>query len=241
VGQVLRLDPEPRSDTRRGGEPTLEARAFTVVGVAKDVPGFRMAPLPKAVVYLPVNAAIPGTSLAVRVHGDADLAKQRLVDRFTAIGAASGEVIPMRSLVRLQVYFLQLGFWSTVALGGLALALTLSGLFSVLSYLVELRTREIGVRMALGATSRDVTRLVLSQSIRPVGVGLVLGGGAAAGLSMLVLKILGAGTLSQFVQILDPVAYAASLFIILAACLAASSIPAVRAAGLDPMVTLRQD
>ena len=64
-----------------------------------------------------------------------------------------------------------------MVLGGLALVLTLSGLFSVLSYLVEQRTKEIGVRMALGATAGDVTRLVLSQSIRPVGVGLLIGGG----------------------------------------------------------------
>ena len=55
----------------------------------------------------------------------------------------------------------------TVVLGGLALVLTLSGLFSVLSYLVEQRRKEIGVRMALGATTRNVAGLVLSQSLRP--------------------------------------------------------------------------
>ena len=89
----------------------------------------------------------------------------------------------MRTLARMETYLLQIAFWLTVVLGGLALALTLSGLFSVLSYLVEQRTREIGVRMALGATTRDVTRLVLSQSIRPVGFGLFIGGGSAAGLA----------------------------------------------------------
>jgi molybdate transport system substrate-binding protein len=67
------------------------------------------------------------------------------------------------------------------------LTLTLSGLFGVLSYLVEQRTKEIGVRMALGATMQDVTRLVLSQSIRPVGIGLLVGGGSAAGLAALLL------------------------------------------------------
>ena len=96
-------------------------------------------------------------------------------------------------MTRMETYLLQLAFWLTVVLGGLALALTLSGLFSVLSYLVEQRTKEIGVRMALGATTRDVTRLVLSQSIRPVGVGLFIGGGSAAGLAALLLATPAAG------------------------------------------------
>src|SRR6185312_13569372 len=97
------------------------------------------------------------------------------------------QVVTMRTIASIDTYFLRIGFWLTVVLGGLALALTLSGLFSVLSYLVEQRTREIGVRMALGATTRNVTRLVLSQSIRPVGAGLVIGGGCAAGLAALLL------------------------------------------------------
>jgi ABC-type antimicrobial peptide transport system permease subunit len=111
----------------------------------------------------------------------------------------------------------------------------------VLSYLVEQRTREIGVRMALGATARDVTRLVLSQSIGPVGFGLVIGGGSAAALATVLLATPAAAGIGQFVHVLDPVAYAASLFVILAACLAAASIPATRAARLDPTRTLRQD
>jgi ABC-type antimicrobial peptide transport system permease subunit len=93
-----------------------------------------------------------------------------------------------------------LAFWFTVVLGGLALALTLSGLFGVLSYLVEQRRREIGVRMALGATMRDVTRLVLSQMTRPVGAGLVLGGGAAAGLAALLVAMPGAAGMGEIVH-----------------------------------------
>ena len=132
----------------------------------------------------------------------------------------------MRTVARMETYFLQIAFWLTVVLGGLALALTLSGLFSVLSYLVEQRTREIGVRMALGATTRDVTRLVLSQSIRPVGVGLFIGGGSAAGLAALLLATPAAATIGEIVHVLDPVAYAVSLLIIIAACLVAAAVPA---------------
>jgi ABC-type antimicrobial peptide transport system permease subunit len=129
----------------------------------------------------------------------------------------------------------------TVVLGGLALALTLSGLFSVLSYLVEQRTREMGVRMALGATARDVTRLILAQSIRPVGVGLLIGGGAAAALAAVLLATPAAATIGAVVRVFDPLAYAVSLIVIIAACLAAASIPAARAAHLDPAQTLRRD
>ena len=147
----------------------------------------------------------------------------------------------MRTVARMETYFLQIAFGLTMVLGGLALVLTLSGLFSVLSYLVEQRTKEIGVRMALGATAGDVTRLVLSQSIRPVGIGLLIGGGAAAGLAVLLLATPAAATIGQIVHVLDPVAYIASLLTIIAACLVAGALPASRAARLDPTRALRQD
>ena len=151
------------------------------------------------------------------------------------------QVVTMRTVAKMETYFLQMAFWLTVVLGGLALSLTLSGLFSVLSYLVEQRTREIGVRMALGATTRDVTRLVLSQSIRPVGLGLFIGGISAAGLATLLRSTLGAATIGRIVHVLDPVAYAAGFLIIVTACLMAASIPASRAARLNPTRALRQE
>jgi ABC-type antimicrobial peptide transport system permease subunit len=185
---------------------------------------------------------MPATSLVARVHGDPELARQALLNRVTTIDPAMArQVITMRTLASIDTYFLQIAFWLTVVVGGLALALTLSGLFSVLSYLVEQRTHEIGVRMALGATARDVTRLVLSQSIRPVGVGLLVGGGSAAALASLLLATPAAAAIGQIVHVLDPAAYAVSLLIIIAACLVAAAVPATRAARLDPMQALRQD
>jgi ABC-type antimicrobial peptide transport system permease subunit len=194
------------------------------------------------VVYVPTTAETPKTSLIARVHGDPELARQALVNRLTSIDPdMARQVVTMRTLARMDTYFLQLAFWLTIVLGGLALALTLSGLFSVLSYLVEQRTREIGVRMALGATARDVTRLVLSQSVRPVGVGLVIGGGSAAGLAALLLATPAAASIGAIVDVLDPIAYAVSLLVIIAACVLAASIPATRAAHLDPARTLRRE
>ena len=139
------------------------------------------------------------------------------------------------------VYILQIAFWVTVVLGGLALALTVSGLFSVLSYLVEQRAKEIGVRMALGATTRNIAILVLTQLVRPVGLGLLAGGGLAAGLAIVLMATPAASQIGSIVQVFDPVAYAASLLIIVTSCVLAVSVPALRAARIDPIATLRKD
>lgn len=113
--------------------------------------------------------------------------------------------------------------------------------FSVLSSLVEQRTREIGVRMALGATTRNVGRMVLSQSIRPVGFGLIAGGGLAAALGIALMATPAAAVIGGFVHVFDPVAYAGSLLCIVIACALAALVPAVRAARIDPIETLRQE
>ena len=152
-----------------------------------------------------------------------------------------GQVVTLRTIARMETYFLQIAFWLTLVLGGLALVLTLSGLFSVLSYLVEQRTREIGVRMALGATTQNVARLVLSQSIRPVGIGLLIGAGMSVGLAIALMATPAASSIGQSLRVFDPVAYAVSLAAIVTACLAAASIPARRAAHVDPATTLRQE
>jgi predicted permease len=242
LGQIVRLEPDAKPATESGDEPRLESRTFTVVGIVRNVPGFRFAPFKAAVVYVPTSAAMPRTSLIARVHGDPQLARQTLLTRLTAIDPSMArQVTTMRTIASMETYFLQIAFWLAVVLGGLALALTLSGLFSVLSYLVEQRTREIGVRMALGATTRDVTRLVLTQSIRPVGIGLLIGAGSAAGLATLLLATPAAATIGEIVHVLDPVAYVASLLIIIAACLVAAAVPASRAARLDPTRALRQE
>jgi predicted permease len=241
IGKTLRLERDPALSPPGVTEPPLAARTVTVIGVARDIAGFRMNPFARGVVYLPGNAAMAGTALTARVHGDPGLARAKLLDRLSAIDPAFGDVVATGSIVRMEAYLLTLVFWMTVALGALALALTVSGLFSVLSYLVEQRTREIGVRRALGATTNDVARLVLRQSLGPVGIGLAVGAGAAAALSALLRSTAGAAPFGGLVQVVDPPAYAAVLLIILAACLAAASIPAARAARVDPMQTLRAD
>ena len=110
------------------------------------------------------------------------------------------------------------------------LVLTVSGLFGVLSYLVERRSKEIGIRMALGAGAGDVTRLVLWQTIKPVGLGLSCGALAAAGMAAALLSTPAASGLAEAIRVLDPLAYAGAAVVIVVACLVAASIPAARAA-----------
>jgi ABC-type antimicrobial peptide transport system permease subunit len=147
----------------------------------------------------------------------------------------------MRSVARTETFFLQMAFCVSIILGGLALLLTVSGLFSVLSYLVEQRTPEIGLRMALGASPRMVTQMVLGQTTRPVMAGLIAGAALAAALATAVLATPFGALISQIVHVTDPVAYLASLSLIVAVCLLAAWIPAARAAKVDPMRTLRQE
>jgi len=241
VGQVLRLEPDPNSDTRRRDEPSLPAQTLMVVGVVRDVAGFRIAGFAEAGVYVPTNPATAKTGLVARVQGDPELARRALLERLTTIDPNMGMVMTMRTMGRLETYPLRVAFWLTVVLGGLALLLTLSGIFSVLSYLVEQRRKEIGVRIALGATTGDVTRLVLWQSLRLVGVGLIIGGGLSWGLATLFMSTPAAARIGGIVDVFDPLAYAASLLCIVTACALAASIPALRAARIDPIATLRQE
>ncbi len=239
IGQVLHVEPDP--DGRYRDEPPLPSRDFVVVGVVRDVAGFRFTGYAEAGVYLPTGPGNARTALTLRAHGDPERARRALLERLTIVDPNMGQVMTLRTLARMQSYLLQIGFWVTLVLGGLALALTLSGLFSVLSYLVEQRSREIGVRMALGATARDVAGLVLSQSLRPVGIGLGAGAGMAAALAIVLMSTPLAAQIGNSVRVLDPVAYVASLAFIVTACVLAASIPALRAARIDPMATLRQD
>jgi predicted permease len=251
VGETFRLEPDP-GVRRPGGVLTvdpdapaddglMQARRVTVVGVVRDVRGFRLTDVKEAGVFLPTLLDAAKTSIVARVQGEPDLARQALLDRLTRVDPNMGMLITMRTVARLETFFLQIAFWVSLTLGGLALLLTVSGLFSVLSYLVEQRRREIGVRMALGASAHAVTRLVLAQTTRPVLAGLIAGAGLAAALATAVLATPAGALISQIVNVTDPVAYLASLGVIVAACLLAAWIPATRAARVDPMRTLRQD
>ena len=251
VGETFRLEPDSGVQGPDGfltinpdapaDNALLQPRTVTVVGVARDVPGFRITDVKEAGVFLPTSVDVAKTSVVARVQGPPNLARETLLDHLTKVDPNMGSIITMQTVARLETFFLQIAFWVSLILGGLALLLTVSGLFSVLSYLVEQRTREIGVRMALGASTQMVTQLLLAQTTRPVMYGLIAGAGLAAALAAAVIATPVGAYITEIVYVTDPVAYASSLLVIIAACLLAAWIPAARAAKVDPMRTLRQE
>jgi ABC-type antimicrobial peptide transport system permease subunit len=120
-------------------------------------------------------------------------------------------------------------------LGGVGLLLAASGIYGVIAYFVSQRTQEIGVRMALGATRGSVVRLILSQAMRPVAVGAVLG--------ILVATAASRVLASQLFQVssTDPLTIAAVVATLLGVALVASAVPARRAATVDPTRALQSE
>jgi ABC-type antimicrobial peptide transport system permease subunit len=242
AGQVVRLEAPPSESPGLALPPAgVAARTLTVVGVMRD-PRAASAitsqdKLPG--VYLPTGPETPGTWPMLRVRGNLYEVRLALVGKLPGLDPGFG-VMTLRTTSEAQAYMLRIAFGLTLVLGGLALVLTVSGLFSVLSYLVEQQAKEIGVRMALGAATTNVVRLVLSQSLRPVAIGLAAGGGLAVAVAS-VLMSTAASEIGGVVDVLDPVAYVASTLIIAMACLLAVSVPALRATRIDPIATLRKD
>jgi predicted lysophospholipase L1 biosynthesis ABC-type transport system permease subunit len=119
--------------------------------------------------------------------------------------------------------------------GGLALILGIIGIYGVLSYAVSERSREIGVRMALGAPAGELQRMFVRYGLALVGIGVLIGLAAAAGLTRLMSSLL------FKTSPLDPVTYAGGVLVLVTAAALASYLPARRASRVDPMNALRQE
>jgi len=122
-------------------------------------------------------------------------------------------------------------------LGAVALALSVSGLYGVLTYALSQRRKEIGIRLALGATARAVIGLVVSQSARLAGIGALIG----VVVAFAVMQGLTAAIPFRAISLLDVRPFGAGLALVMAATMLAAYEPARRATRVDPSETLRSD
>jgi len=125
--------------------------------------------------------------------------------------------------------------WLLAALGTVALFLSAFGIYGVMSYLVARRSREIGIRMALGAEAGNVRRYVMGQGLRLAAIGLAIGLPAAFGLSRLLRGVL------FTVSPADPVVFASAALLLAGIAVAACWSPARRATRIDPIVSLKSE
>jgi ABC-type antimicrobial peptide transport system permease subunit len=143
------------------------------------------------------------------------------------------EDVPASDVAATTVAPTRIGAMLLGSFGVLALLLASVGLYGVIAYSVSLRTREVGVRMALGAKPRDIARLVLGQGGRLALTGVGIGALLAVGVGKVLESLLyGVGAF-------DPAAYAIAAALLMAVAAAANLVPALQAARIDPMRVLR--
>jgi ABC-type antimicrobial peptide transport system permease subunit len=160
--------------------------------------------------------------------------ERTLTDAIRAVdpGLPRPQIFPVDDLVTRSLARERFGATLFAVLAALALALTAFGIYGALAYTIQQRRREIGIRMALGASGRQVTRLVMGQGIAPVLAGVLLGVLSSIGLSRVAAGFLWG------VSPTDPATLATMVAILLGVALAASWIPAREAAGANPLDTL---
>jgi putative ABC transport system permease protein len=225
IGQRLRLVLSP--DT-----------TATVIGVAANVKQVTLGEAPTPQIYQPLLQA-PGifNTIAARTTGDPDALN-------AAVRAALWSVDPdqpvwkMRSmdfLVRRDVAAPQFTMALTLGFALIALLLAAVGVYGTMSYAVAQRTREVGIRMALGARRVEVVRLILRRGLSVIAVALAAGLAAAFGLAPLLRQQL------YGVVPLDPVTFLAVPLVLTGVALMACYLPARRAARVDPVEALRTE
>ena len=215
-----------------------ETAPVEIVGVVRNCTYITPGETPRMMVYLCLRQNYaPAVTLWVRTTGEPEAmlnAVQREVhglDRDVLLSNLQTAV----QVSRESLWAPRLGAILFTAFGALAGLLTVVGVYGAISYSVGQRTRELGIRMALGAAPRAVLRQVLAEGIIPVFWGLVLG---------LLATVTIAGVLNSLlfgVRARDPLTLSVVLAVLLGTALAACSVPALRAMRIDPMAALRDE
>jgi predicted permease len=209
-----------------------------IIGVARDSKYRLLSEDPQPFIYQPLaQNHETGMTLLVRTTGDplSVAAAVRNAAHALEKNLPLNDLQPLSTLLESALYPARMGAVLLLILGLLALLLAAVGLYGVMAYTVAQRTREIGVRMALGAQTRDVLRLVLKEAMTLVALGLALGWLAGAALARLLSNFLfGISTLDAVTFVTIPV-------VLTVVALLASYLPARRAARVDPLLALRCD
>jgi predicted permease len=209
-----------------------ETQHYQVIGVVPDViSGFLFEGKDPTAAYLPGALGQPEVdSIIARLHST-----PAAIRTLCASHGSGCEPVPLREMADRQRMPFQVAASISAALGALSLLLTAIGLYSVASYSVTQRRREIGVHLALGATPANVVRRILRESIRSVAAG------AAVGLPISLALSHWAASSVLRIETYDPLAYLAVPSLLAMITLLATALPARRAARTDPMVALREE
>jgi ABC-type antimicrobial peptide transport system permease subunit len=219
-----------------GSRLQVKGRWMQVVGTAKVSKYRNLAEARKPFFYVAMRQNVNGLSLNIRTSLGPDAATKALVREIHALDAnlAPGEVITMQEQVDRTTAVQRVAVTMLGVFGGLALLLAAIGLYGVMSYTVSQRSRELGLRMALGASTSNLLGLVLSYGLALTAGGVMLGAAAALSLTRLM------GNLLYNVSPRDPLAFGSAFVVMAIAALAACFLPAYRAARTDPVRALRQ-
>jgi len=209
-----------------------------VVGVVRDSKYGTLGEPPRSYVYLPLQQSYdPKMTLVVRTTGEPRAITPIVREQIRALNAnlPISDVQTLRDQIELTLFPSRIAAWTLGGFGFLALLLAGIGIYGVVSYGAAQRTREIGVRMALGAKERDVLRLVLWDGLIVIGAGLAVGLLLAAAATRVIAAFLyGVGAT-------DPLTFVAVPVVLGVVVLVASYIPARRAVKVDPLVALRYE
>ncbi len=215
--------------------PSESQTWYQVVGVVEDVvlDDFRR-PSREPMVYLP---QVVGSPAYVVRTARANIIAPEILELIREVVPESPmyRVFTMEELAARSMASLSFTMWMIGVAAGLALILGAAGLYGVLSYVVSQRTREIGIRMALGAEARALRRMVVVQGSRVTLVGIAVGVAAA----LLLTRVL--ENLLFGVEAIDLATFTAMTTVMLAVALLASYIPARRASSVDPLRSLRAE
>jgi len=224
----------------RGQDPVdkrfqMKGRWLRVVGVAKASKHSNLVEQKKPFFYVPMRQSAGGDELSVRSALPPKTVAKLLFREIQRLDAnlAPDEVLPMREQMDRVTWTQRAAMKLLAIFGGLALLLCAVGLYGVMAYSVSQGTRELGLRMALGARGVDLLRSVISEGIVLMAAGMTLGAMAALSLTRLL------GDLLYQTSPRDPLAFGVALVVITLVSLAACFVPAYRASQTDPVRALR--